>query len=140
MSTSVTGSYFIWTSHCTYWFPNDAVLLSSPALPPDPLGMQLWQRLGNPTHNDTSFSTQSTQVLAIPKSKPKSEPQQQRQKQDEQDEFEYIYIADRFEPYIAQNQTGRYVWLPLKVAAGGRVHVNWESEWVLGRDARPRPQ
>ena len=49
--------HYIWTSHCTYWFPNDAVLLGSAEL----FSSGLWSRLGNPTHNDTSWQSRELQ-------------------------------------------------------------------------------
>ena len=100
-------------------------LLSSAALLP--AGGALWRREGyNPTFNDTSFSTQSTQVLAMPAP---SAVQGKLQARAEQQRAQFVYIADRFEPYIAQNQTGRYVWLPLRVTASG-VRVQWSDEWT----------
>ena len=82
--------------------------------------------VNNPTFNDTSFSTQSTQVLAMPAP---SAVQGKLQARAEQQRAQFVYIADRFEPYIAQNQTGRYVWLPLRVTASG-VRVQWSDEWT----------
>lgn len=101
--------YGILASHCTYWFPNDAVLLTTTDMDAGESG---WTRHGNPTHNDTSFSTQVTQVFKIAPGK-------------------YIFIADRFEPYIQHNQTGRYVWLPLTITQDNAVTVKWRNQWKL---------
>eukprot|EP01046_Picozoa_sp_COSAG06_P008647 COSAG06_NODE_439_length_15765_cov_69.583812_11_plen_88_part_00 len=36
------------------------------------------------------------------------------------------------EPYIAENQTGRYVWLPITWGEGdGKPRVVWHDEWQL---------
>ena len=53
----------------------------------------------------------------------------------------HIYVSDRFEPYIAENTTGRYVWLPLTwhnndpaaamVGQGPQPQVEWHEEWQL---------
>lgn len=136
-----SGSYYLWTSHCTYWFPNDALLLNSPSL----MSGEFWGRGGgNPTHNDSSFSTQSTQVLQLsPHSQSQPDPAVQYK-------YKYVYISDRFEPYITQNTTGRcamitsqcntfmtnmpayrYVWLPLEIDTTGKVSVAWADEWSL---------
>jgi hypothetical protein len=100
------GQYFIWTSHCSGWSPNAAILHSAPNLASN------WTDLGNPTANKTSFSSQSTYILQI---KPNR----------------FIYIADRFEPYIKTPESGRYVWLPLEVDDNGTVTVKWHDEWTL---------
>jgi hypothetical protein len=57
---------YLWTSHCTYWFPNDAVLLGLSGGIMDRKEGAIWSRLGNPTHNDTSWQSQSTFVLPVP--------------------------------------------------------------------------
>jgi len=111
------GQYYIWTSHCTGWKPNAALLHSAPSLAAN------WTDRGNPTGNDTSFSSQSTYIL----------PYKSAMSNGSQS---FIYIADRFEPYVTTPESGRYVWLPLKVAADGTVKVEWRSEWRLEELAR----
>jgi hypothetical protein len=43
----------------------------------------------------------------------------------------HIYVSDRFEPYVTQNLTERYVWLPLTWDAKGAAVVDWHDEWQL---------
>ena len=109
------STYYIACSHATGWRPNDAVLLSAKSL----LGGGIWKRLGNPTHNVTSFGTQPTQVLQQPAMNGTA---------GEADRF--VYITDQFEPYITQNQTGRYAWLPMTITAGS-VDVSWKDVWQM---------
>ena len=116
-----TSTYYMWTSHCTYWFPNDAVLLSSPSL----MSPKLWDRLGNPTGNDSSFSSQDTQLFPV------SGPTAASASTAATSSVSWIYIADRFEPYVTQNLTGRYVWLPVERLPTGGVKVRWQDSWTL---------
>ena len=104
------GTYHVWTSHCSGWTPNAAILHSSDSMSGS------WSDDGNPTNNKTSFSSQSTYILPYTKADGTQR---------------FIYVADRFEPYIQGPESGRYVWLPLKVAANGQVSVEWRSEWTL---------
>ena len=145
-----TKHHYIWTSHCTYWFPNDAVLLASTDL----FASELWSRLGNPTHNDTSWQSQSTYVLPVPATTRRHDPVA-REASDSKAVLRrdtkvhvatsapWIYIADRFmcnfdagtlpgcPSYIDLNQTGRYVWLPIEYDEVGKLVVRWYDEWRL---------
>ena len=78
-----------------------------------------WVPLGNPTGNATSFRSQSTFVLGPVNGS-------------------YVYVADRFEPYVQQKVSPRYVWLPLAVkknaskpVSGSTLGVQWRDEWAL---------
>ena len=102
--------YLVWTSHCSGWRPNAALLHSSSSLDGK------WTAAGNPTHNQSTYDSQSTYILPVATSDGRTK---------------YIYIADRFEPYITGPESGRYVWLPLTVAANGTVRVQWHDEWTL---------
>lgn len=111
--------YYLWTSHCTYWWPNDARLLQSAGLITD----KIWPAIGNPTHNETSFDSQSTHILSGPfppgaGNAPIVNPR-------------WIYIADRFEPYVTLNQTGRYVFLPITLDSKQMPQVHWYDRWRL---------
>lgn len=60
-SGSAGGSdYYLWASHCTYWFPNDAYLLRAPAsaesLEEAAATGGLWSPEGNPTKNDSEYT------------------------------------------------------------------------------------
>eukprot|EP01063_Lacrimia_lanifica_P039802 TRINITY_DN8836_c0_g1_i1.p1 TRINITY_DN8836_c0_g1~~TRINITY_DN8836_c0_g1_i1.p1 ORF type:complete len:314 (+),score=103.37 TRINITY_DN8836_c0_g1_i1:54-995(+) len=104
------GTYYLWTSHCSGWAPNAAVLHSAPSL------RGPWTLQGNPTNNSTSFSSQSTYILPYTRGDGTQR---------------FVYVADRFIPYIHGAESGRYVWLPLHVAEDGAVKVSWHSEWTL---------
>ena len=143
-----TKRHYIWTSHCTYWYPNDAVLLGSAEL----FASELWSRLGNPTHNDTSWQSQSTYVLPVPTAARSRAGRPARAAIGSTTasnavytaaDAPWIYIADRFmcnfdagtQPgcpsYVDLNQTGRYVWLPIERGAEGKLVVRWHDEWRL---------
>ena len=100
--------YFIWTSHVTGWNPNAASVYFA-----ESIESETWSPLGNPTHNATSFSSQSTYLLAVNGS--------------------VIYIADRFEPYIERKISPRYVWLPVTNISKTSLTVAWTNEWRLPR-------
>lgn len=98
--------YFLWTSHTTGWNPNAAAVYFA-----ESIESKKWLPLGNPTHNDTSFSSQSTYLLPVNGS--------------------VIYIADRFEPYIKRKVSPRYVWLPVTNISKSSLTVTWQDEWRL---------
>ena len=82
----------------------------------DSITSTTWTPLGNPTHNATSFSSQSTYILPVNGS--------------------YIYIADRFEPYIRDKVPPRYVWLPISNISRSSLTVDWRDEWSLPKHRR----
>ena len=140
------AEYAIWASHCTYWFPNDAYLLTSPSL----LSGTYWTPAGNPTNNDTSYGTQSTDIVRVTPSLstvPRSGGAGSTAAPSRAGRVggsnvpaaaavavnaKWVYVADQFEPYITQNTTGRYVWLPIEQdPVSGKLVVNWYDEWTL---------
>ena len=66
---------------------------------------------GNPTDDSTSFQSQSTYILPVNGS--------------------YIYVADRFEPYVGQKTAPRYVWLPITNISATGLTVDWHDQWNL---------
>ena len=100
--------YFLWTSHVTGWSANAAAVYHA-----DSITSQTWTALAdpNPTHNATSFSSQSTYILPVNGS--------------------FIYVADRFEPYVHEKVSPRYVWLPITNITKTGITVNWHDEWRL---------
>jgi hypothetical protein len=103
------GKYFMITSGCTGWDPNEARLLTSGSI------MGTWTRHPNPCigkdANKTFFS-QSTYILPV---------------QGKKDAF--IFIADRWKP--KQHTDGRYIWLPIQFK-DGMPFIEWKDEWDLG--------
>jgi hypothetical protein len=99
------GKYFLISSACTGWSPNQA----SYAVADHPLGT--WTEMGNPCIGpdaDSSFHTQSTYVLPVP-GKPDS----------------FIFMADRWNKLNLEDS--RYVWLPLEVK-GVKVEIYWREK------------
>lgn len=103
------GKYFMITSGCTGWDPNEARLLTADNI------MGTWTRHPNPCigkdANKTYFS-QSTYILPV---------------QGKKDAF--IFIADRWKP--KQHTDGRYIWLPIQFK-DGMPFIEWKDEWDLG--------
>lgn len=98
--------YFIWTSHTTGWNPNPAAVYHA-----DSIASPNWTPLGNPTGSKTSFGSQSTYILPVNGS--------------------FIYVADRFEPFVGEKVAPRYVWLPITNLSKTGLTVDWHDEWIL---------
>lgn len=102
------GQYYQITSGCTGWAPNRAQwhVANSPLGP--------WKTGGDPCIGDvngTTFDSQSTYVLPLPK---------------RPDDF--IFLADRWKALDLQDS--RYVWLPLSMASG-EPRIEWRDEWSI---------
>ena len=105
------GRYFLITSGCTGWAPNQARVSVADSI------WGPWEELGNPCLGDnwqtaTTFDAQSTFVLPVPGR-----------------EDAFIFVADRWRPFDAID--GRYVWLPIRFRHGVPV-IEWQAEWNLG--------
>jgi len=104
------GKYYVITSACTGWKPNQAEY----AVSEHPLGDYIV--MGDPCIDDveqTTFRSQSTYVLPIDEAKGK-----------------FIYMGDRWTP----DELGQspHVWLPLTVDQDGKVSIRWAERWSLG--------
>lgn len=120
------GTYYMITSGCTGWAPNEAQAHASQSI------MGPWEILGNPCigggemSRETTFFAQGTFVLplqGIP--------------------GYFVFMADRWNP--ADLRDSRYVWLPLRVAGPAdqplgydfgfpmwaRVSIYWHKKWRL---------
>lgn len=104
-------TYYLWTSHTSGWDGSPAVVHCAPAM-----NSSTWSLCGpgNPTHNKSAFQSQSTDVVAVP---------------GDTTGRRFIYLADRWVPFINTTESGRYVWLPLNVAENGSLSVDWHSSW-----------
>lgn len=120
------GTYYMVTSGCTGWAPNEALAHAAESI----LGP--WETMGNPciggnkVFRHTTFFSQSTSVLPLP-GFPGS----------------FIFMADRWNP--ADLRDSRYVWLPLTVGGAAdqpldynfgfplwsRVSIYWHKRWRL---------
>jgi len=104
------GKYYLITSGCTGWNPNEASLASADSI------WVPWKDLGNPcrgteSQNQTTFESQSTYILPV---------------QDMNDAF--IFIADRWHPNNAID--GRYIWLPIQWEQD-KPFLKWLDNWSL---------
>jgi len=102
------GVYYMITSGCTGWEPNEARSFSAKSI------WGPWESLGNPgVGKDASltFHSQSTYILPVPGKK---------------DQF--IFMADRWKPENAIE--GSYVWLPISFSNGKPV-LKWFDQWSL---------
>ncbi|RAL46673.1 hypothetical protein DM860_004952 [Cuscuta australis] len=120
------GTYYMITSGCTGWAPNEALAHAAEAI------MGPWETIGSPCVGGnkifqlTTFFAQSTFVLPVPGLP----------------DF-FIFMADRWNP--ADLRDSRYVWLPLTVAGPvdqpleynfgfplwSRVSIFWHKQWRL---------
>lgn len=102
------GTYWMITSGCTGWKPNEARMFSSTSI------WGPWTQHNSPCQGDDSaftFHSQSTYVLPVA---------------GESDRF--IFMGDRWNP---QNPIdGRYIWLPIKFEDGLPV-LKWKDKWNL---------
>lgn len=102
------GIYYMITSGCTGWDPNEARSFSSKSI------WGPWKSLGNPCVGkgaELTFHSQSTYVLPVVGKK---------------DQF--IFMADRWKPDNPVD--GSYVWLPIKFDKQKPV-LSWLESWNL---------
>lgn len=104
------GKYYLLTSGCTGWEPNQARYYTADSV------MGEWTNMGDPCVGDdthTTFHSQSTCVFQDPES------------------GTWIYMGDRWN---ADNLTdSRYVWLPMDFDGDGNMTFSFVSQWELGR-------
>ncbi|WP_308991138.1 glycoside hydrolase family 43 protein [Mariniflexile litorale] len=102
------GIYYMITSGCTGWDPNEARSFKSTSI------WGPWQPLGNPSigkEAHLTFRSQSTFILPV---------------QGKEDAF--IFMADRWQPRNPID--GTYVWLPINMMNGKPV-LKWQDKWDL---------
>ena len=100
------GTYWMITSGCTGWAPNEARMFSAPSI------WGPWTQHPNPCRGpkaDKTFMGQSTYVLTL-------------------DDGRHIFMADIWRPQHPID--GRYIWLPIEFEYGKPV-VRWQDEWLL---------
>lgn len=101
------GYYYLMTSGCTGWAPNQARYYRAESI----LGE--WENMGDPCIKDeklTTFDSQSTCIFAV-------------------NDEEYIYMGDRwFSDRLAESQ---YIWLPIDFDEDGGMHLAYQEEWAL---------
>lgn len=100
------GIYYLITSGCTGWSPNEAMLASAN----DILGE--WEVLSNPfkgSDNETTFTSQSTFVLPV-----------------EGKKEAFVFMADRWNKTNLEDS--RYIWLPIRMIKG-EFEIRWYNSW-----------
>lgn len=104
------GRYWMITSGCTGWEPNEARLMTADSM------MGEWRQLPNPCRGenaDKTFLGQSTYILPV---------------EGMQDTF--IALFDKWDPESLMNS--RYIWLPVEFGEDGTPAVNWRETWSVG--------
>ena len=102
------GTYWMITSGCTGWAPNEARMFSAPSI------WGPWTQHPNPCRGplaEKTFNGQSTYILEV-----KGEGQEVR----------HIFMADIWRPNHPID--ARYIWLPIEFEDGKPV-VRWRDEW-----------
>lgn len=103
------GTYWMITSGCTGWAPNEARMFSAPSI------WGPWTQHPNPCigpNAELTFGGQSTFVLPIP---------------GKQDAF--MFMADIWRPKHPSD--ARYIWLPIQFKEDGTPVVEWMDSWTL---------
>jgi len=100
------GRYWMITSGCTGWEPNEARLMTADRI------MGEWKQLPNPCRGenaDKTFLGQSNYIMKLP------------------GEDRFIAMFDKWDPKSLMNS--RYLWLPVYFDAEGVPYVSWKNEW-----------
>lgn len=99
------GKYYLLSSGCTGWAPNQARYYMSDSM------MGEWVNMGDPCIGDTAattFNSQSTCVFEGPSG-------------------ELIYMGDRWNSDKLSDS--RYIWLPVTFSENGEMELRWQEEW-----------
>ena len=102
-------TYWMITSGCTGWAPNEARMFSAPSV------WGPWKQHPNPCDGpnaELTFMGQSTYVLPLP---------------GHDDAF--IFMADIWRPQHPSD--ARYIWLPIQFSPDGIPVIKWLDEWSL---------
>lgn len=121
-------TYWMITSGCTGWDPNEARMFSAPSI------WGPWTQHPNPcrgTKAELTFGGQSTYILKIEngKLKEKGSPKAAKNYQPSTFNVQYIFMADVWRPRHPCD--ARYIWLPIEFEDGKPV-IRWRKEWQVG--------
>ncbi|MBR6320018.1 MAG: family 43 glycosylhydrolase [Prevotella sp.] len=100
------GTYWMITSGCTGWAPNEARMFSAPSI------WGPWTQHPNPCRGplaEKTFNGQSTFILTLPDGR-------------------HIFMADIWRPHHPID--ARYIWLPIDFENAHPV-IRWQEEWEL---------
>lgn len=101
------GVYWMITSGCTGWAPNEARMFKSASL------WGPWEQLPSPfvgKDAKKSFHTQGTYIFKV-----------------EGTEDGFVFMADRWNPQSLKNS--RHIWLPIDFEADGTPVIRWVDSW-----------
>lgn len=101
------GVYWMITSGCTGWAPNEARMFKATSL------WGPWEKLPSPFEGKDahkSFHTQGTFIFKV-----------------EGTENGFVFMADRWNPRSLRNS--RHVWLPIDFRADGTPVLRWADSW-----------
>lgn len=101
------GVYYMITSGCTGWDPNEARMFSSKSI------WGPWEQHPNPcvgNDADLTFHSQSTFILPV-----------------EGKKNVFIFMGDRWTPKYPSN--ARYIWLPVQFDETGMPKLEWKEKW-----------
>ena len=101
------GVYWMITSGCTGWAPNEARMFNAASL------WGPWEQLPSPfvgKDAKKSFHTQGTYIFKV-----------------EGTEDGFVFMADRWNPQSLKNS--RHIWLPIDFEADGTPVIRWVDSW-----------
>lgn len=101
------GIYWLITSGCTGWEPNEARLFSATSI------WGPWQQYDNPCvgiGSNVTFGAQSTYIFRI-----------------QGTESQFVFMADVWRPKSLIDS--RYVWLPIAFDANNIPYISWKEHW-----------
>ena len=104
---SCSGVYWMITSGCTGWAPNEARMFKAASL------WGPWEQLPSPfvgKDAKKSFHTQGTYIFKV-----------------EGTEDGFVFMADRWNPQSLKNS--RHIWLPIDFEADGTPVIRWVDSW-----------
>ena len=102
------GVYWMITSGCTGWDPNEARMFKSESI------WGPWEQLPSPFRGEganKSFYTQGTYIFKI------------------QGTDQYVFMADRWIPRSLKNS--RHIWLPIEYDTDGTPLLYWKESWTV---------
>ncbi|MDE7379101.1 MAG: glycoside hydrolase family 43 protein [Paraprevotella sp.] len=109
-------TYWLITSGCTGWAPNEARMFSASSL------WGPWTQHPNPCRGpqaNRTFNGQGTYAFLLPGT-----------------EDSYIFMADVWNPrHLSES---RHIWLPVEFDADGKPLLRWRESWSLGEFAPSR--
>ena len=115
------GTYWMITSGCTGWAPNEARMFSAPSI------WGPWTQHPNPCRGplaEKTFNGQSTFVLTLDENDLRN-----LKAQSSNLKSNYIFMADIWRPQHPID--ARYIWLPIEFDDDGKPVVRWRDEWSI---------